>query len=444
MKRSMNRWTRILSVTALGASLLATASCDEDALDQVCDSRCADEGVEQGNASITGSAAVDSFFRSVINFKGVAVGVTADIQAELDGIQGSFGISNADLKTSNNNLAAAIKAKLDTTFKQKLVVKAQPAKCEVNASIAADVTAKCQVDAKCEVDPGEASFQCEGKCTVDASVEGKCDAEAEVVCEVSAPEFACMGSCEGTCTATLMAAASCSGTCDGTCSAACEGNTATASGQCKGQCMGMCTGKCELTGMAAVDCKASCNGKCTYKPGMASCDARAKVSCELKAEAKAECSGKCEGEFEPPKADCDASASCEASAKAEAKFQAKCTPPSIDVKWVSTGTVTADVKAQFDFAMADLKVRLPRLTASLKKAELVFAAGGELGDSGADAVSGSLDALGDADVEASVKFRLLTCAPRELKASAGVVSEASTELSSKIKEAQDVTKTFGM
>src|SRR5262249_31833863 len=158
-----------------------------------------------------------AFFTSVVNFKGVATGVTADIKAELAGIQADFGVSPADVMAAGGKVDAAIKAKIDTTYKMKLVVKAQAPKCEIDAKFSADVRAECQVKGGCDVDPGKASVQCMGTCSVDASVEGKCEADADVVCKVSAPSFMCMGTCEGSCTTKLMAAATCSGTCVGMC-----------------------------------------------------------------------------------------------------------------------------------------------------------------------------------------------------------------------------------
>jgi hypothetical protein len=435
---------QVLGVTVLTVGLLSAASCDDGALEKVCPGlACSDEGVAEGNASVTGYFAIDTFFKSVLNFKGVATGVTADINAEMAGIQTDFGISDADLKASGGKLDAAIKAKLTGTFKQKLVIKAQPAKCEINAKFTAEASASCQAKADCDIDPGKASVKCEGTCTVEASAEAKCDVDAEVVCNVSAPDFMCNGSCEGTCTAELTAAASCTGNCVGECSGTCEGDTDTGAG-CNGTCMGMCKGKCQASGMAALDCKGSCNGSCSYKPGMASCDARAKVECELNAEAKAECSGRCEGEFEPPTAKCDASASCEASAKAEAKFQAKCTPPSIDIKWVSTGMVDAKVTAQFDYAMAQLKVRLPRLSAAIKKADLVVEAGKDLGGDGAAAVKGTLKGFTEGKVDFVAAYRIGKCAPDELSASSKVISDASGDLNGAVSTAKGVASAVGM
>ena len=443
--RRNNVLGHVLGIAVLGVGMLSASSCDDEnnPLDTICDARCPDEGVLDGNASVTGSGSVDAFFRSVVNFKSVAAGVNADIQAQLDGIQTDFGISNKNLADAKGDLGAAIKAKIDTQYKAKLVVKAQPAKCEVSASIAAEVTAECQAKANCDVDPGKASFECMGTCTVEASADAKCEADAEVVCKVNAPELKCMGTCEGSCTATLDAAASCSGTCEGECSGTCEGDTDTGAG-CNGTCMGMCKGKCTATLDASAMCTGSCNGTCTYKPGSASCDARAKVECELKAEAKAECNGRCDGEFVPPKVDCEASASCEASAKAEAKFQAKCTPPSIDVRWTFDASVSADVKADFNYRMAAVKARLPALSASIKKAQLVFDAGAELGKQGKDAVSASLKAFGDSDVEGSVKARIALCAPDALKDSAKLVTDASGDLSANLKAANSVSGAIGM
>ena len=114
-------------------SLLATASCDENALDAVCDARCRTKASKTATRQSRAPVAVDSFFRSVVNFKGVAASVSADIQAELDGIQGSFGINAADMAKANGKLGAAIKTKLSGDFQAKLVVKAQPAKCGIDA-----------------------------------------------------------------------------------------------------------------------------------------------------------------------------------------------------------------------------------------------------------------------------------------------------------------------
>jgi hypothetical protein len=426
---------RFLGLGALTFALLGAASCGEGdgsgggllgGLAEQCGFKCASAGIVEGNASISGLPSVDGFFQSVVNFRGVANTVAADIKAELDGIQAAFGISPDELKKAGS-LSAAVKAKIGVMA--KLTVKAQPPKCEIDAKLTLEAQAKCEVQAKCDVKPGELAVQCMGTCEVDVNASGGCDGSAELTCEVSAPEFACKGECSGTCSVTGELAAKCSGKCDGTCSVALDE---------AGNCNGACSGSCALTGEAALNCDGKCNGSCTYKPGTAKCDANAQVHCDFKASAKAECKGKCTGEFEPPKVDCDASASCEASAKADAKFQAKCTPPSVDIRLNVMAT------AQLDFAIADLRVRLPRLLAALKKAKLVVTAGEELVADGSAAVDAAAKALGEAEVKLDVQYRLLSCVPAQLAASAEAIQASSKELGAQVSAAGELTTMLGV
>jgi hypothetical protein len=442
---------RLASVAALGATLMGFAGCGaEDAANGVCDGldaskvQCSAKGVVDGNFAISGNVAIDSFFKSVVNFGNTASQVSADIKAEVDGIRLAFGVSDADLKAASGDVGAAVKAKLDTQFKAKIAVDYQAPKCEVDAQVTAQATLDCQASANCDVSGGKASVQCMGTCTVEASAEGKCDAMAELKCEVSGPQVACQGSCEGSCTAQLDVAAACNGTCNGECMGTCSAMNG--DGSCAGTCDGMCKGSCELSGDAALNCQGTCNGSCKATPPSGSCDANAKVSCEFKAEAKAECSGSCDGEFEPPKVDCDASASCEASAKADAKFSAKCEPPSLDVKVTATGTIDADAQAQLDFALGELKLRLPRLLAALKKADLVVDAGTQLTGDGKAAVDGTIKALSDvkttADISAAVKIG--KCVPDQLKASAGVINTSGEKLAAQVAAAGSLTGALGV
>jgi hypothetical protein len=197
---------------------------------------------------------------------------------------------------------------------------------------------------------------------------------------------------------------------------------------CNGTCMGMCQGSCELSGMAALDCKGTCNGSCNYKPAMAKCEANAQVECRLHAEAKAECTGSCDGEFTPPSAECDASASCEASAKADAKFTASCTPPSIDIDFVLAGNLDATAQARFDFVLGEMRARLPRLFAALKKGNLVASAGVELAGDAQAAISGTVDALGSGDVDFVAAYRIGKCVPDQLGSVGTVVTGATAKL----------------
>lgn len=473
MNVTINKMGRAVSVAALGLGLLSSAGCDA-AKDAACaDYSCADKGVADGNFAISGNVAIDSFFKSVVGFGGVANSVSADIKAELDGIQLAFGISDEELASAKGDLGAAMSAKLDSTFKASIKIDAQPAECKVDASVSAQATVDCQASANCEVKPGKATVTCMGKCTAEVSAEGKCDAEAELQCEVSGPSLTCEGECSGSCDVELTAAAKCEGSCtgscmldvaakcEGTCNGTCMGTCSAMNGQggCEGTCDGMCEGTCELAaggscsgmcegsckvgGMAALDCSGKCEGSCKAKAPEAGCSGGAKASCDFKADAKVECSGSCDGEFEPPKADCDASASCEASAKADAKFSAKCTPPSVDVTYEFKGAVSADVEAQFKFAISELKVRLPRLFASLKKSDIVLKAGAELGDKGAAAVSATIDAFAEGEVDVSAAFKIGKCVPAQLTASKDVVAKASTGLAAQVSAAGKVTAALG-
>jgi hypothetical protein len=438
---------RLASVAALGATLMGFAGCGAN---DVCDAadaaqvECSTKGVVDGNFAISGNVAIDSFFKSVVNFGNTASAVSADIKAEVDGIRLAFGVSDADLKAASGDVGAAVKAKLDAQFKAKIAVDYQAPKCEVDAQVTAQATLDCQASANCDVKGGKAEVTCMGTCSVEASAEGKCDAMAEVKCEVSGPQVACSGSCEGSCTATLGADLACSGTCNGDCSGTCE--VMGTDGKCAGKCDGQCMGSCELTGEAALNCQGTCNGSCKATPPSGSCEANAKVSCEFKAEAKAQCSGSCDGEFEPPKVECDASASCEASAKADAKFSAKCEPPSLSVNVTATAAIDADAQAQLDFAVGDLKLRLPRLLAALKKADLVVDAGTQLTGDGKAAVDGSIKALSDvkttADLSAAVKIG--KCVPDQLKASAGVINTSGEKLAAQVAAAGSLTGALGV
>jgi len=434
MNASNKKLGYFASATALvvGLGILSTSGCDQ--IKDACNLDCADTGVAEGNASISGNVAIDSFFQSVVNFRGVATGVAADISAELDGIQTAFGISNAEV-TAKGSLGAALKAKLAADFKASIKVDAQPAKCEVDASFSAEANVECQAHANCEGTPPSASVECSGTCTVEASAEGKCEGMAEVSCEVSGPQLTCMGECSGTCTVEIMGTAKCDGACNGKC----DGSTSNGA-----SCAGMCEGTCEVGGTAAASCSGKCNGSCEYKAPMAGCEANAKVECKIKAEAKAQCSGKCDGEFTPPKVDCDAAASCEAHAKAEAKFQAKCTPPSINVRLTVDGSVQGSARAQLDYAVADLKARLPRLLAAVKKANLVVEAGTQLGKDGATAVQGTLSAFTKGKVDAVAAYRIGSCVPDQLTASAKVITDAGTDLKNEVTAAGSLTATLGM
>jgi len=108
---------------------------------------CKAGGIAEGNASISGVASVDSFFQAVLDFQAKAGNVSAGIEGQLALIKGDFGI---DAKTE---LAAGLQAQIDANLEGGLTVKAEPAKCQVDAHATLEAQAKCDV----MVDPGKAS-----------------------------------------------------------------------------------------------------------------------------------------------------------------------------------------------------------------------------------------------------------------------------------------------
>jgi hypothetical protein len=494
MSVTTKKLQRGLGLLLLAAGSLASVSCDENGDDsdggmsgglfgdlaKQCGLECppTGQGVAYGNASISGYGPIDSFFRSVVNYKTTAIGVSASIDAELQGIQGLFGITDAEL--SGKTLGAAIQAKIAASA--TIVVDTTPAQCSVDANVAASVSASCQAEAQCNINPGMASFNCMGTCEVEANVQGQCQADAEVKCQVTAPDFQCSGSCSGSCEVqtpvvacnaacsgscsgscvVTAPTATCKGTCDGTCSGTCSGTleggrcngtcmggcsggcTFDAGGaSCEGSCMGSCSAGCQVSGMAALNCQGKCNGTCEYTKPSAGCDARAEVKCELKGSAAAMCSGSCDGDFEPPSANCKASASCQASAKAEARFQVKCTPPRVEVKIVAKANAQVSID-QVNFWIAELGARLPRLSAAVGKARIVNEAGAELGTEGRSAVTGTISAIGNGDVGFFIAAKVAACTPAGLNESGTVIASAKATLDASMTNAASVATTFGM
>jgi hypothetical protein len=166
------------------------------------------------------------------------------------------------------------------------------------------------------------------------------------------------------------------------------------------------------------------------------CDASAKVSCEVSGEAAAKCEGSCKGEVKPPSVECEASASCEANAKADASFKATCTPPSVSVRFEVAGSLDADAEAQLNFGVEELKKRLPRLKASVGKAELVLDASSELVTSGRDAVKSTVDAFADGDVDAALAYKLTSCdVAGQLEASVDAITKGGESLTAQVSAA---------
>jgi hypothetical protein len=232
----------------------------------------------------------------------------------------------------------------------------------------------------------------------------------------------------------------CSGTCNGECMGTCSAMNAM--GECAGKCDGMCMGSCAVEASASASCEGTCNGECTVENPSGGCEGAVSARCEAMGDAMVMCSGRCDGHVTPPMV----SAECQASAKAEASFKAECTPPRVDVKFELDASVTgqANIEAQAKFAAAlrNLEVRLPKLLASIKGANVAVEAAADLGDAGQAAVRTAImdfDATGD--VKASIG---LACALGELEAVGAAISGGTTKLTGAVEATAELTGALGL
>jgi hypothetical protein len=425
----------MFTIPGIALGIVGASSCDKvagalpggDELLKQCGLTCPDQGVVDGNASISGVASVDAFFSSVVRFQAQADIVTNGIQAELDAIAASVGAKAGDTA----DLKAKLAAKISANVNGKLQVNFQPPQCTVSAKATLEAQAKC--DAK--VDPGSASVKCEGSCTADAGVKVDCGANATLQCTGTAPMLTCMGTCKGSCE--LTAAAECSGTCNGTCTGTCT--VKDASGNCAGSCMGMCKGTCKLE--AAGSCSGSCKGECTYTPPSGMCEATAQAHCDAKANAQVDCKGSCSGNVTPP----SASAECEASAKADASISADCKPPSLNVSFQLNATAMGDAMAAASFQawVEGFKGHVGAILAYKAKLDGLGKAGADIADNAQAAVSGSIKAALGGNVSLKAKIGL-GCAVDQLPMAITMVSDAAGSLTTKGKAAVDVLGSIGV
>ena len=395
------------------------------------DIECKLGGIAEGRANISGVASVDSFFSSVISFQNTALGVSADIDAEIAAIRADFGIA------ASADLEAELKAKFSANVEGSLNIEAEPARCQ------ADIQASVQAKARCEAEvmPPKAMLECKGSCEVEANAMVKCEGSAELRCTATAPSIACMGECKGSCEANLMAAAACEGTCKGSCSGDCSAyaDNGGAMAECAGKCNGMCTGKCEVELAAEAKCEGSCKGECTVTKPSGGCEGGIRAECKAEANAMVMCEGRCDGEITPPKA----SAECEASVKAEAKMNVQCTPPRLAINYKLKAAAGAELMAQARFvaAVENLKVRLPSLLAKIKRASVVIDAGADLTGAADGAIKGAAMAAGDANARVAIG---LACAIKEVPKVGAAVAAASTKLQGSLSASTKLTAGLGL
>jgi hypothetical protein len=394
-----------------GFSLTTLQGCDQVA--DVCDLSCPDEGVLEGNASITGIASIDAFFGAVVDVNAAALSISGSLRSELDAIALSVGLEPG---AAGADIAAAVEAKLALYIDVDagLKVDFQPPRCEASVEVAVAAAAECDV----EVDPGMATVECSGGCEVEGGVMASCEGDATLTCTGTAPNFACSGSCEGSCE--LEVAAACEGTCRGTCNGTCS--VVDAQGDCAGSCMGDCQGTCELS--AGGSCGGKCTGSCTYEPGMAGCEADASAKCEAGASGSVQCDAKCEGEVTPP----EVSAECEASVEAKADASIECFPPSLEVTWQWNAMAGADVDAQAEFKawLEGFKGHISVMLAARTKADILVDSLTNLSAAATGALEGSFMVLAEGDFSAAIK---VPCAVAQLGDAADLITSATGELS---------------
>ena len=412
-----------------GASMSALQGCDPDDSGGIpgCDLSCPDEGILEGNASITGIAQVDAFFGAVVDVSAAANGISGTLRGELDAIALSVDLQPG---ATGAEIAAGIQGKLDAAIEGSLKISYAEPKCEASVDVAVSAAAECDAS----VDPGSASVSCEGSCEVEGGVMASCDANAELTCTGTAPEFACEGTCEGSCE--LSGGLTCDGTCRGTCSAGCS--VVDAQGNCAGECTGTCDGTCELS--AGGQCDGMCTGSCTYKPGAAGCQADASAKCEAMAGGSVECDARCEGEVTPP----SVSAECEATVDAKANASIECTPPSLEVTWQWKAGLENDLMAQAEFKswVQGFKTHVGVMLAAKTKADIMIESLGVLGTSGVEALKAATDIVGSTDIVGT--FKLGTCGLPQLDAVLSVTTEASAGLEAQASASLEVFGAVGI
>jgi hypothetical protein len=392
------------------------------------DINCEAGGIAEGRASISGVASVDAFFAAVINFETKANASAAGIQAELNAIRADFGLE------AGADIGASIMAQAEANLEGSLEIVAEPARCQVTASATVEASARCEGSAT----PPMAMVECRGSCEVEASADIECGANVDVSCSFQGPEVACTGSCSGTCTLEAGASASCEGTCNGGCQGSCS--LMNAEGECQGKCEGTCMGSCEVEMKAAAECQGTCNGECTVTNPSGGCEGAASARCEGSADAMVMCEGRCDGEVTPP----SVKAECEASAKAEASFNAECTPPRVDVRYELAVGASVDVEAQakFEAGLRNLEVRLPKLLASIKGANVAIEAAADLGVAGKAAVQGAITELqADADIKTGIG---LTCAVGALGDVEAAISGSTEKLTSSVQATAELTAALNL
>ncbi|HVH98239.1 MAG TPA: hypothetical protein VM869_06005 [Enhygromyxa sp.] len=430
----------LLTCGLLSGLAIAAPGCDDGPLGDLaeqCGLVCPDDGIAEGNASISGIVSVDSFFSAVIEVRNAALQVSGSVRGELEGMAVSLGVEGyADLSTEDLGAAvvAELEAKLTTYVDGGLTINYQPPRCEASVDVAVKAAAECDVTA----DPGSIEAKCMGSCEVSAEVAAECEAMGTLECTGQAPMLQCSGTCRGDCQ--LDGAAACEGTCNGRCSGectACAGGACETDGMgvitnCTGSCSAMCEGTCKLE--VAASCDGSCEGECTYTPPSGGCEANATAKCDVSAMADASCQGSCEGSVEPP----EVSAECEASVEAKANASVECTPPSLSVEFRFAAGLDAAGQAEFKAWLEGFKTRFAGLLAANAKLEIVGTAAADLVAAADGAVRGAFETIGSGDLDLKASIGI-GCGLAELEAVGTALAEAQGEISASLTATASIT-----
>jgi hypothetical protein len=416
-------------VDACGETSTPVPACSNLGCETGCDSvlRCPEQGVANGNATISGVASVDGFFGSVIRFQVAATRISDGIRTELDAIAASVGGRPGD----DDELKAKLDAKLKENVDGALRVSYEPPRCVVSA------TALLAAQTKCDgtIDPGSASVRCKGTCGVEAGVAVACGGHATVSCIGTAPDLNCTGACRGDCE--LTEAAACYGVCHGTCDGTCTVRDAT--GVCAGSCDGTCQGTCTLE--AAASCSGRCKGQCTYAPSDFACESTAQAQCTADAAGDVECKGVCSGEVTPA----DGKAECQANLRADASVEAECKPPSLNVSYQLNAATAGDpmATASFQAWLESFKRHVSTIAAYEAKVNAMVSVGTDIAANGGRAVKNSIDTQLKGKLTLRVTVGML-CAIPELPHAIGIVNDAVATVTAERNAAVDVLSSVGV
>lgn len=420
MNPSLSRHSGVLALGLVaGLALTAANGCEPDSTPYCdCGLICPNEGIRDGNASISGLSNVDRFFAAVVDVPRVSASIGAEIGAEMQALARSLEL---DANADSTAITAALRAKLSAAVSGELTIAHAPVQCRISAAATVAAAAACDP----WFEPGDGAVACKGVCTVSTG----CDADAIVTCLGPAPQLQCDGTCTGTCSASdgLVCAGTCHGGCTGTCAQR-NGN-----GDCAGACVGTCTGTCVLATAAA--CSGDCEGECASVSGNGTCDPGAETLCTAPVNGSTRCDGLCDGEVLPPASE----PVCEVAIRAEIHTKVDCRAPVVTATWQWSAEYAADSAAQAQFMawLVGFKRHVAALVTATRRAQLVVTAGMQLGVAAKGPVHEALD-MAASDTYSLRDAVGLGCALKELGEVDAVVSEALAALRARVNGATEV------